>query len=116
MSSNSSLQLKSTSDIFYIPQRLFKAYSLVASIFRSSEFFIEFAVPVLVNGLDRKENIEYANFMYNSDREPFSYNLTYAKVQNAVHPAKLSLVESDRKNREEFCNFFVKDKTSEFLQ
>lgn len=84
------------SDIFYVPRKYITRYSLLSSIFRKHNVFLEIAVPTIFRLLDKVENFEQLQGYYLPGRvgqEPVMdsrhFWTLYSEDLNFVHPLKL---------------------------
>lgn len=84
------------SDIFYVPRRFATRFTILSSIFRKHEVFLEIAVPTIFRLLDRTNNFDSLRGYYLPGRvgeEPvtdgrFFWTL-YNEDLNFLHPLKL---------------------------
>ena len=84
------------SDIFYVPRKHITRFSLLASIFRKHEVFLEIAVPTIFRLLDKVDNFEELRGYYLPGRvgeEPVAdgryFWTMYNEELNFLHPLKL---------------------------
>ena len=84
------------SDIFYVPRKHITRFSLLSSIFRKHEVFLEIAVPTIFRLLDKTENFEELQGYYLPGRvgeEPVKdgryFWTLYNEELNFLHPLKL---------------------------
>ncbi len=57
---------KSASDIFYVPNNLFKQFNIVSKLFSKYNVFLEIAVPIILTGLD-KYNLNENSWNYKAE-------------------------------------------------
>ena len=84
------------SDIFYVPRKHITKFSLLSSIFRKHEVFLEIAVPTIFRLLDKSDNFEQLQGHYLPGRvgeEPVTdgryFWTMYNEDLNFLHPLKL---------------------------
>lgn len=98
------------SDIFYLPKKKFSDFYLISKIFRMHNLFLEIAVPTILAGLDRIDQIEVMEGLYNWSPNPFSFNNDY-NFTHYFHSFKLSRL-GNMDIRAGFCSLFLNDKFS----
>ena len=100
------------SDVFYLPNKFFHSFQLIAGICRDSNLNLEIATPLILYGLDSPNNTELLSVKYQW-HEPHkeSFKARYYPSDVAFHPVKISTFKNEIERRD-FCNLFVKDKFS----
>jgi len=100
---------KSASDIFYVPNNLFKQFNIVSKLFSKYNVFLEIAVPIILTGLDKYNLNENLNGSYYWNGELFELEKDYYSVKHFGHPFKLSLNLIAEK-RKRLCQYFIQEK------
>ena len=102
------------SDIFYVPRKFAKRFSMLSSIFRKHEVFLEIAVPTIFRMLDRAENFEILHGHYLPGRvgeEPVTdgryFWTLYDEDLNFQHPLKLHYGTNSTMNFAILQNWFL---------
>jgi hypothetical protein len=91
-----------------LPNKYFQAFIEIEKIYRKHNVFLEYAVPMMLHGLDEAKNFEFLEDGYNW-KARFMYE-NYPLLTSFYHSAKLSYVESKPLQRRLFCKYFVNDK------
>jgi hypothetical protein len=103
------------SDMWYLPNKFFNSFQLIAGICRESNLFLEIAAPVVLYGLDSQNNTEQISITYQWNvPHGGSFIERYHPADMAYHSVKISMLKNER-DRRDFCELFVKDKTSPIL-
>jgi len=98
---------KDGSDVFYLPKRLFYDFNIVSKLFATNNVFLEFAVPIILSGIDKPKNENFQG-LYIWDRQT-NILIDYNKIKHFSHPFKLTHYNSND-GRNLICQYFIKDK------
>jgi hypothetical protein len=102
---------KEPSDIFYLPKRLFKDFTVISKIFSKNKVFLEIALPTILTGLSEFNN-ETLNGFFNYWGQ-IELNKYYYQFKHYLHPVKLNSYNTQNA-RNLNCDFFISDKFNNF--
>ena len=99
------------SDFFYLNSKNFRAFHYLSSAFRQFNVFLEIAVPTILAGIEKEDNIYSINATYVWFKQ-IDMNI-YDNLGYFAHPVKISQYYNTT-NGAIFCDKFIKEKLMNF--
>ena len=110
------------SDVYYIPRRLIKEFTLVADLFLQHFIFLELAVPTIIMSVEKEQNIinliGHTCWNYTIRHFPWLYIQERNLNSMFFHPTKWAYIDKGSQNHTAFfCKMvdYIYKKYSELL-
>lgn len=103
---------KDTSDLYYLPNDFFSTFNFMSKIFRSHNLFLEFAIPIILRGLDEISSTQILDGLFFWPQQ-FILNEWYSKVKHFGHPVKV-MKYNEPEERRKICQTYIQDKFNNF--
>ena len=95
-------------DLFYLPQKYFKRFHYLSSLFRLSDVFLEIAIPSLLAGLEKNTESVKLTSTYMFPKRYYFKLIEYNQTGDFIHPGKIGDYIGTNAGKL-FCEKFIQD-------